>query len=62
MSKVKDDLAAALGALLGDVDFRAKACSLSDMVGAVINPQTLKVCDEALAAYRAERATEGNSK
>ena len=43
-----DKLRGALGALLGDVDYRHGACALTEQVGAVINPQTLKVCDEAM--------------
>lgn len=47
-----DLLRNALGVLLGDVDYRNGACSVNEAVGAVINPQTLRVCDEALAATR----------
>jgi hypothetical protein len=38
----------ALGVLLGDVDYRNGACAITEQVGAVLNPQTLKVCDEAM--------------
>jgi hypothetical protein len=47
-----DKLRNALGGLMGDVDFRNGACGLNEAVGAVINPQTLKVCDEAMEATR----------
>jgi hypothetical protein len=47
-----DKLRAALGALLADVDFTAGACTANEMVGAVINPITLKVCHEAMEAVR----------
>lgn len=43
-----DKLRNALGVLLGDVDYRNGACSMTEQVGAVINPQTLRVCDEAM--------------
>lgn len=44
-----ESLYCALSALLGDVDYRKGACSLTEQVGAVINPLTLKLCDEVMA-------------
>ena len=43
-----DALRSALGILLGDVDFTAGACRPTELVGAVLNPLTLKA---ARAAY-----------
>jgi hypothetical protein len=47
-----DKLKAALGALLCDCDYTDGACSPNEMVGAVVNPVTLKVCKEALEVVR----------
>lgn len=41
-------LRGALGALLGDMDWRNGACKPTEMVGAVVNSVTLLRCDEAM--------------
>ncbi len=43
-----DLLRQALLVLLGDMDFRANNCSMTEMVGAVVNSMTFDLVDRAL--------------
>lgn len=51
-----ENLRIALGVLLGDMDWTAGACGLTEMVSAVVKPQTL---DRAHAAMKGEKYVVG---
>ncbi len=54
LKAVNARLVKALGVVLGDIDFTNNACGVTEMVGAVLKPESLKMAQDAFKA-----ATEG---
>lgn len=55
LRKERDEAVAALGVVMGDIDFTKGACRLTDMVGQCLSKESLAKAHAVLAAARARK-------